>query len=403
MTHQLDAEGRKLANKLLTRHRRFLRSEPRETRELFAQVVAAGRKGQFFKLITDIKQKNNFGRSIALQNKTTCEELHRRGINTEKWVTYQGIEKQAFKDPNAFAEKQLWADLMFAMIRIEMFSEKTAFYESVKKDSALLKQAKKAILAGEIKVPDNDPISLHDSPIFRTCAKTDLHLRRKGTSLLTPAEYSGVDWDAVHNSLREIVTLSKSTEYSVGVWARDPARDIFLGNLSKCCIAIGEYGHYPAPNLRLNDVDYNKFPAGILEFLIDAGIQVAEIAADGKTFGCCWLFLSENDNGKADLVADSIDFDAALAESRPAQKAVRDCTLRFLKNYAETIGAERVLIGKVGPMMSSSWRRPIMIDFRTDGLPVVKLQRPINKIGGYFRGRPYFLESRHGNEAYLVR
>jgi len=60
-------------------------------------------------------------------------------------------------------------------------------------------------------------------------------------------------------------------------------------------------------------------------------------------------------------------------------------------------------LGKNGQFMPDNKRRGIMHDVKVEDLPVARLgDEPIEKIGGYFQGQPYFLESRHGNEAYEI-
>lgn len=402
MSERLDVKPAKEVEQYLARHRSLLRGEPKETRELFEKVIAEGRKGNFHDFIMDVRQKDSFGRALAMHNAGVATSMKIAGVDISQWLDYDNEETEFFIDRRRADD--LWAELEHGLCCLESCFSCSDIYRSVNKDANRILQMKKSIRTGQIKVPDN-PVTPAESPFFPTYVKTVAHLKKKEGRL----QWSPIDafayWPTIHAILREFTGQGEAAkkEYSVGLWRRDPLRDAFLGNLSECCIAIGGQESYPAPNLRLYDVYYKRYPAGIFEFLADVGIQVAEILLNRKTIGACWLFLSKNENGRADLVADSIDISAELAGTRPEKKAIRACTLRFLRKYAEAIGAERAFIGKTGPMMDESNPRPIMIDFETRGLPVVKLAQPINKIGGYFRNRAYFLESRHGVEAFLVK
>jgi len=76
---------------------------------------------------------------------------------------------------------------------------------------------------------------------------------------------------------------------------------------------------------------------------------------------------------------------------------------RFLHKYADAVGARRPLLGRNGPVMPDGTRRKIMQDVYVSDLPEEVLnERPIEKIGLYFQDAPYFLESRHGDEAFEI-
>ena len=94
-------------------------------------------------------------------------------------------------------------------------------------------------------------------------------------------------------------------------WDRDPVFDLFIGNNVGNCLSIGEKNTYPAA--RLPGVPGRRWPAGVLDYLVDKGIQVVEIlkekeAPAGKNWyaGQCFLFIFLN-NGKPVLMVDSIE------------------------------------------------------------------------------------------------
>lgn len=402
MTVRLETKLSKVIEQLLLQHKKMLRHEPEETRELFERVISEAKKRNFNQFISDINQKDPYGQSLVIHNLRVLAALCSAKIDIHQWLSYSGEEKELYLDREKTIE--LWNRLECALTHLACCFVGSDFYDSVLKDMSKVTQMKKKIIAGQIAVPD-DPVTPEQSPLFPTYVKTAAHFAKK----LGRLPWSPIDaytyWSTIHSLIREFTNAEQATkkEYSISLWRRDPLHDAFLGNVSECCISVGEPNSYPNPALRLYDVHYSTYPAGIFEFLVDVGVQVAEIKLEQKTIGACWLFLSRNENGKADLIVDSIDINAAFADSRPKKSAIRACVLRFLKKYAEAIGAERVLIGKTGPMMDANTRRPVVIDIPTNGLSVAKLGRPIDKLGGYFRDRAYFLESRHGVEAYQVK
>lgn len=389
------------AAKILCKHFNLLRNEPIETQELYAGIFMNQEKEYFTVFIDDLSQENLLGRTIARHNLQVKGSLIHAGIDLDAWSSYPGIECEEVVEGAKAESDQLWFQLKSLLYALrDCFIGIPELYWSITKDAANIERSRDAIKKGSIPAPGET--------VFEVYMKTYEHLKRRGKGKELTKKLNvpliAENFTAFDNSLKEFAQQGQRKKYSVRLWERDPLIDLFQGNNSNCCIAIGEADVYPDPSLRLYDVDYVKYPAGILEYLVDRGIQVAEVLEeDWGPVGSCWLFLSDNGEGGADLVVDSIDINGDQVLSRPQRKIVRSCIFRFLKNYARAIGAKRVLIGKTGPMKPDGERRKIGVDVEIDGLPVVSLAKPINKIGGYFFDKPYFLESRHGIEAFQVR
>ncbi|MEK7653938.1 MAG: hypothetical protein AAB345_01490 [Patescibacteria group bacterium] len=385
--------------KLFLRHLKSLSKESWDTKELYFEILRTALSGQDFRhLITVGNQGDPFWNSVADHNGRVVLEISDRGIDDSEWVWSSLSETEELLEHDPSKVEELWEELERELAVLVTGYIGSNLHQSIAKDVMGIKKRKSEIKKGKI----NLPIPL-ESPFFPTYNKTFTHLKKRGKKIIGPMEGTNQVYWGIHDIFRAFAGQANRKRYTVKLWERSPGRDLLQGNWSGCCIAVGKRGLYPAPELPLNDVDYKKYPAGILEFLIDKGIQVAEISEEGwGVVGQAWLFLSPNENGGADLIADSIDIDSERIHSRPQKRAVRSCLLRFLRDFAERIWAKRALIGKNGPLMENGERRGIQIDVETFDLPVVDLSKPISKVGGYFRNRPYFLESRHGTQAFQI-
>lgn len=394
-----NGEGLQLPAKLFLNHMKALSKESSSTQRLFFKILQAILvKQDFQNLISMGDPADSFWNAVADHNLKSKHEFLNHGIDYFYWIytTLSETEDLLEYDPSKVDE--LWEELEKKLAALITGYIGSNLQRSIAKDVMGIRKNKKELKKGKI----NLPIS-KESPFFPTFNKTFSYLKKKGKKIIDPVDGTNQVYWGIHDIFRALAGEGSLKQYTVKLWERIPQRDIFQGNWSGCCIAIGKRGVYPAPELPLDDVDYKKYPAGILEFLIDKGIQVAEISEKGwGVVGQAWLFLTPNEDGTADLIADSIDIDSERIYSRPRKRAVRSCLFRFLKNFATKIRAKRVLIGKNGPLMKDGQRRQIQIDVETNDLPVIILPKTISKIGGYFQDRPYFLESRHGTMAYDI-
>ena len=77
----------------------------------------------------------------------------------------------------------------------------------------------------------------------------------------------------------------------------------------------------------------------------------------------------------------------------------------FLKEYAQVVGFSRVVLGQSGrgrrPDAKYRITYPIQNDVLTNDLHRASFP-PVKKLGGYWNGHPYFLETVNQQEFYLV-
>jgi hypothetical protein len=382
---------------ILLKHFDLLKNEPKRTQELYMHVFShvSSPAQKFHEFISDPCQKNTFGQEIAIHNLRVQKALFDAGINFNTWFSYGGWTSQKLNEYDRSRINELWCELEETLSGFKDFFVGTELYRSICKDIANIQKNKHSIRKGS-HVWD----SASSLPTYNQSLE---YLEKKGRLPKVNAEHKPLLYriDQILGMFSETLAVK---HYQVRLWKRSPTRDLLQGNFSDCCIAIGDPNVYPHPGLRLPDVPYKKYPAGILEFLIDKGIQVAEVMdRDYGTVGQCWLFLSPTSDGRADLVADSFDVSRNLVTSDRQKAAIRLCMFRFLHKYAEAIGARRPLLGMRGQFMPNGKLRWIQHDICVNDLSDAFLEdRPIEKIGSYFQGQPYFLESRLGDRAFKI-
>ncbi len=385
------------ALRYMTNHIRLLKKEPMLTQILYLGILKNLIKKDFDFFITSEHQKDAFGVLIAQHNTRVLKDLRSAGVNVPAWLQYEISERENAPGEDSKANQWRWGDLEFYLAQLQNnFLGPGELHRSILKDIANIKKLKRAIQKGLL-----NP----DSVLFPTYEKTFEYLKKKRGAEVVESirDENAGKFKHISDTIRGFYEYCREKTYSARLWKRDPQLDLFQGNNSGCCIGIGCEDSFPCPTLRVPGVDYKKYPAGILEFLIDKGIQVMEISEESRgVIGQCWLFLTMNEMGRPDLVVDSFELNSEFAQSRPQQRAVRACAFRFLRNYAKICGADRVLLSVNGQMRLDGTRRPVRNDVDMCDLPKTPLPRPIEKIGGYFLNRPYFLESRLGDTAAIV-
>lgn len=388
---------------LMIDHMGLLEKESECTQELYLQVIARTFNDGFKEFLTESSQEDEYGWRITSHNSKVQAEFILAGINLEEWLNYKyetrvkGTEVRMLKDKNL-----LWKVLDRNLDLLLVFFEKTALYGSLRKDCIEIRKKKAVIISGEFLVPKE-----WDEALF-----PKFHLTCNHLSVLKNIVRFNVgtrkDFDLVYNRINLILRSFHKTpvekEFCVRLWRRDPRFDLLQGNFSDCCIAIGKENLYPA--IHLPEVPCRKFPPGILNYLTDLGVQVAEVYdmdSEGPyVIGQCWLFVSLDDDGKPVLMADSFDLRSEYQESESQRAMIRDCMFDFLKGYAASCGISKVILGRSGPILKNLTRHQIHNGVYVDNLSVVNFQKPIEKLGGYFLNRPYFLETRGGRSAYVI-
>jgi hypothetical protein len=356
--------------------------------ELYNKLLKSVFENRFDEFISNLDQKDEFGREIAEHNKKVEEEFKEKGIDWDNWINFKeqvlmtiGTQKKQNREAlfNQFEE------------RFKEWQKKVNEFEprlksSLEKDLAQLKQKKKEFDFSKIDL--NNPNWLEE--FLPTYTKSLNYLKSKDPNYNLPVEVE----EAFNHLLETIKALSQEQkgeqtakkEFIVKIWDRDPRKDMFQGNQTHCCIAVGVKEAPPGGGLP------TLHPETIFQYLIDKGIQVAEVVDPdtGDVVAQTWLFVTLDKNGKPVLVADNFEVNNRYPAGDNVNRGIREAMFQFLKKYAKACNIEKVVLGKVGTN-----------DVETEDLKTIKLP-PIKKLGGYFNDKQYYLETLDHTEAYEI-
>ncbi|MDO8655612.1 MAG: hypothetical protein Q7K45_00085, partial [Nanoarchaeota archaeon] len=320
---------------LMIMHMQLLKNESKYTQELYLQVIARSFGNKFVEFLAISQMDDVYGYAMTKHNLQVQLKFILAGINFQKWLSYDPEEKIEVIEYEIFKDKDgRWRYLQYKLDNLLNFLENTPLYGSIRKDCMEIQKNKTIILSGDYAIPEE-----WRSFIFPKYWSTLGHLGKVDLNgKLADDLYSILnDIKSVLNAFSKIQVNKK---FMVRLWKRNPLRDLLQGNFSDCCVSIGEKKKYPA--VHLPDVNCRKFPAGILNYLTDVGIQVAEVhdVSNSKIdqIGQCWLYVSLDDDGKPMLVADSFDFHSEYRYSKSYQAGIRKCMFDFLKKYAAQCG-----------------------------------------------------------------
>ena len=112
----------------------------------------------------------------------------------------------------------------------------------------------------------------------------------------------------------------------------------------------------------------------------------------------CWPFISLRKNGQSVLVADSFEI-GGLYRNKIGRlnKAIKEVMFRFLRSYAKALGIKKVALGYKGP-----GRYSINKYIKVEDLKTGFLSSPIQKLGGYWLDKKYFLETIGSRKVYWI-
>lgn len=162
--------------------------------------------------------------------------------------------------------------------------------------------------------------------------------------------------------------------------ARNPGRDLFLGDFTDCCIGMAS----------------GESPYAMIERLIDEGINTIEVVdpSTEETIACSWLYIDE----EGDLVIQNLELDADYRNTGPPKTVIAEEMIDYAEHFARYIGAKRLYIGipDDGPYFDEGGF--VKTRYKEKLVPFMK-----DKIGGYLYGERYYLVSAGKPEAYLVK
>ncbi len=124
---------------------------------------------------------------------------------------------------------------------------------------------------------------------------------------------------------------TKGHRFSIGVWERNMAEDLFLGNYTDCCIRV--------------DSTYDGSKLTTLDYLADLGIQVVVVRDEAKNrpVYAAWCWLGKNDDGQTALVIDNIEGYPTYANRY--RGIMKEKIFSFAANYGKAIGVDKVVLG----------------------------------------------------------
>jgi hypothetical protein len=367
----------------LLSNKEMLKSE--EDLEVFNSLLKSVFEGKFEDFISNPDQKDEIGREIALHNKKVEEEFKEKGIDWENWLNFKGVERM-----NVGTKKKQEREALFRQFedRLKDWLDKvdSRLKGALNKDIEELRKKKKEFDPSKINLSDPQ----WQEKLFPNYSKALDYLKKKYPDF----EISTEAQEAFSHLVETIKLLSEKErteeterkEFIVKLWDRDPRRDLFQGNETGCCIAVGVKEAPPGAIATLH-------PETILQYLIDKGINVAEIVDPdtGDVVAQTWLFVTLDENKKPVLIADNFEVNKKYPAGTNVNRGIREAMFEFLKKYAKACNIEKVGLGKVGTN-----------DVETGDLETLKLP-PIEKLGGYFGRRKYYLETLGRTEVYEIK
>lgn len=392
----------------LCEHFKLLKTEPLEIQELFVFI--------YFRYFDTqgVRDKNphwfsdgliNFrlfdgdvlSRQIAVHNLLLTKTFSSLGLNWEQWVNYSPVNASIKIKTNPSSR---WQQLDEELLLLEHALDKShPLRPSILKDCMALRKKKAEVMRGQL-----SEVLLEE--LFPTLFKGIEYLTRKpGSGKKIKVARGFMDRLYLIQSMVKEFFVFGVRNFRIELWDRNDFQSLFLGNFLENCLSIGEKDVYPA--VRLPGVPGKRRPAGVLDYLVDKGIQVVKIIEkkDGQEYhvGHCYLFVFL-DNQKPVLMIDSVEIHSSY-RNRSLKREIRKALFEFLKGYARAVGIERVVLGNNGPTLRSGknkgQRHKIQNGIDVFDLLPVSLEK-IEKLGGYWNHQPYFLESVGGTEAYVI-
>ncbi len=389
----LSKEAIESIRSMLLKHLDLLKGESRLTQFLFIGILENfDSRKKFLEFIGKNLYGDSLGRILTVHNSLLRFEFEKLKLDWVNWHNFAEEFRAECVDYEKVDLSAKWEALYGALDELADFSEKLVLENHLRKDIIAILKEKKQILKGAHLIPENN----WEGFIFPNYYKGVAYFKRKGKPIYNSGELA--HFGKIKYLLEGFYKKPIKKTFTIQLWQRYPIRDLFQGNFSNCCIAIGEPGNYPA--VRLPGVVAKKRPAGVLEYLVDFGVQAAEIFDETETLGQCWLFAALVDKEPV-LMVDSIELDV----NSPVQReSIKQLAQDFLKRYAAEVGFKKVYLGCTGPIVRNKKNKisphNIHNDIDTADLEVISC-KSIEKIGGYCFNHPYFLEACGGTEAYL--
>ena len=356
-----------------------------ENLEIFNSILKAAFEGRFEDFISNPDQNDEIGRQIALHNKKVEKEFKERGVNWENWLNFKGVEIVTVGTKKKQEREALFEQFE---IRLNDWVKKVdpSLKGALNKDIAQLKQKKKEFDPSKIDFSDPQ----WQETLFPNYSRTLNYLKKKHPDFKISTEaqeaFSHLLETIKHLGEKERIEETEKKEFIVKLWDRDPRKDLFQGNETGCCVAVGVKEAAVGIVITLH-------PETILQYLVDKGINVAEIV-DPETkdvVAQTWLFVTLDKEGKPVLIADNFEVNKRYPVGMNVNRAIREAMFEFLKKYTKACNIEKLGLG----MVSTN-------DVETKDLETLKLP-PIEKLGGYLETKNYYLETLTHTKVYEIK
>ena len=348
-----------------------------DTIELLRKILRASLENRFLELIEDTNNE------IGKHNQKVRQEIKNADVDLDTWLNYgeerdfliegeikeEALEEKMKRIIELLEELQKriqndWPDLSGPLNK-DLKNIKAEEKEELKEK--LIKLLKEKLIKGK-------RVNLEELlPTFHQ--SIEHKVKFKGETIpLGVQEILGHLNEELNRIFSKELEELKLRKFKIRIWRRFPPQDLFQGNYTHCCIALGEKVAPPGGIATLN-------PRTILEYLIDQGVQVVEIInqSEHKVIGQCWLWLGKDKNNKKYLIADSFEINNNY---RGVKDKIRVEMFEFLKDFGSKLGVDAVILGNTATNKVNTSDLKII---PTPGL---------EKIGGYFENKPYYFEAR---------
>ncbi|MGB9847738.1 MAG: HEAT repeat domain-containing protein [Minisyncoccia bacterium] len=233
------------------------------------------------------------------------KEFQEKGIDFEKWFNYSDIKN--FKVGAAIEAQTKGREMFFKELQETIVNLLGSYHE--KKKGILPEEKAKRLFnkvfkkygvqfkQGEFYHPQKGKIELKDiEPILTDFNKEieEIFQEEADTKI---KEQIGTSLSHLQDLKARLPELSKEREkrgytFTIKIWDRNPGYDIFQGNYTSCCIAVENFNR-----------------AAILDYLVDAGMQIVEIKDEtiDKTIAQTFIYFTEDSDHKINLVLDNVE------------------------------------------------------------------------------------------------
>ena len=278
-----------------------------------------------------IQNKNN---PYGLANSLTRNEFEAMGINYDNWINTDKELEVILKSGHVNGQtvdniaEQLYEDI-----------------ESIRKSPAgafFDKQFKQYIKDGEFEIPKN--ISSNEKNLTKFINEILTRLEPVKSRAQRTLELNGIS-EVAQNTLtylnhieqraKDIDSLSmiptdKKLDVTVKMWDRDPLKDIYQGNYSTCCLAMGN----------------NTNGEAIFNYLLNTAFNMIEIVDNksNKTIGNALCYFTKDENNKPAFIIDNIEISNKHKLSDDSSILLRDKIKEYAQNVVESVSNEDIPI-----------------------------------------------------------